>query len=80
MAWKQAQNRRKRLVRCYKQTWHGGLGGVWYDEKEGRYHRYTYNMRWAKRYANRIFRRRHVTYGGKGNIHKKEYDYIWTVF
>ena len=80
MAWKQAQNRRKRLVKCYKNTLGYGLGGVWYDEDEDRYYRYTYNNRWFKKHATRVFRRRHVTYGGKGNTHRKEYDYIWTVF
>ena len=80
MAWKQAQNRRKRLVKCYKNTLGYGLGGVWYDKDEDRYYRYTYNNRWFKKHAARVFRRRHVTYGGKGNTHRKEYDYIWTVF
>lgn len=83
MAYKQAQNRKKRLLKTYKKTRTSYGSGVWFDEKRGFYYRYYPSntsgyTRALKRIGNKKVRRT-PDIGNFGN-YKKVYDYQYTLF
>lgn len=83
MAYKQAQKRKKRLVKTYKQTKNNYGAGVWFNEDKGFYVKcsssstpgYTKALR---RISNRKVRRSKDLYNHSS--YKKLYDYWWTLF
>lgn len=83
MAYKQAQNRKKRLMKTYRQTKHKYGPGVWFNEDTGRYIKcsasntpgYTKALR---RVSNRKVRRAAETY--RNSTYKKLYDYWWILY
>ena len=87
MAYKQAQNRRKRLLRTYHEVEsiksHSTGSGVWYDDDRGFYYKYTASN--APGYAKMLRRisnkkvRKAVDVGSHGD-YRRNYDYKWTLF
>lgn len=83
MAYKQAQNRKKRLMRTYNQTKHSTRGGVWFDEDTGRYIKYAASntpgySKTLRRVSNRKLRHSDITY--RNSTYKKVYDYWWILY
>lgn len=82
MAYKQAQDRKKHLLRTYHQT-RNKCCGVWFDEETGRYIKcpasntpgYTKSLR---RVSNRKVRKATEVYNF--GIYKKLYDYKWILW
>jgi hypothetical protein len=83
MAYKQARNRRKRLIKTYEETKHGYGSGVWYDEDRGFYYKYTASN--TPGYAKQLRRignkkvRKAADIGMHGS-YRKTYDYKWVLF
>ena len=87
MAYKQAQNRRKRLLKTYRQIEdmrkHCTGSGVWYDDERGFYYKYTASKtpgyaKSLRKYGNKKVRQskdilNHSEY-------RRVYDYKWTLF
>lgn len=83
MAYKQAQNRRKRLLKTYRQTKTNYSAGVFFDEDKGRYVRYSPSntpgyTKFLKKVSNRKIRKSKdvVNHGA----YKRQYDYWWALF
>ena len=83
MAYKQARNRHKRLVKTYEETKNSYGSGVWYDEERGIYKRYTASntpgyAKSLRRVGNKKVRKAKDTlrYGD----YRKVYDYKWVLF
>jgi hypothetical protein len=84
MAYKQAQNRKKRLLKTYRQTKTNYGCGVFFDEDKGRYIRYSPSntpgyTKFLKKVSNRKIRRARTDIGNHG-AYKRQYDYWWTLF
>lgn len=79
MAYKQAQNRKKHLLKTYNETknWYGA--GVYFDETRGCYRRYSITDggrgKRLRRISNRKVRKA-KNIGSFGN-YRKVYDYWW---
>ena len=83
MAYKQARNRHKKLVKTYEETKHGYGSGVWYDEDRGFYYKYTASntpgyTKLLKRISNKKVRRA-AEVGNHGD-YRRNYDYKWVLF
>ena len=83
MAYKQARNRRKKLVKTFEETKYSCGSGVWYDEDRGFYYKYTASntpgyTKLLKRISNKKVRRA-TEVGNHGNYRRK-YDYKWVLF
>lgn len=83
MAYKQAQNRKKRLLKTYRETKNGYGSGVWYDERRGFYYKYSASntpgyTKSLKRASNRKVRRARDL--GRHSDYKRLYDYKWILF
>lgn len=83
MAYKQAKNRRKRLVKTYEETKHSYGSGVWYDEDRGRYIKYTASntpgyAKQLRRIGNKKVRK--AAEVGTHGSYRKNYDYKWVLF
>ena len=87
MAYKQAQNRRKKLLKTYRQIEgmrkHYTGSGVWYDEDRGFYYKYTASntpgyAKSLRKIGNRKVRKSKTLY--KNSEYRKAYDYKWTLF
>jgi hypothetical protein len=81
--YKQAQNRRKRLIRTYEATKSSYGSGVWYDEDRGFYYKYTASntpgyTKLLKRISNKKVRR--ATDVGNHCDYRRNYDYKWVLF
>ena len=87
MAYKQAKNRRKKLLKTYHEVEgmrkHYTGSGVWYDEDRGFYYKYTASN--TPGYAKRLRRisnkrvRKTADIGSYGD-YRRSYDYKWTLF
>ena len=83
MAYKQAQERKKHLIRTYKKTWHKYGAGVWFDDSKGFYKKHTPSntpgyAKALRRLSNRRVRRSKDFYNH--GSYKKLYDYWWTLY
>lgn len=83
MAWKQAQNRKKRLLKLYNETKNSYGAGAWFDEKAGCYRRYSAcrtpgYTKYLRRLSNRKVRKSKDVH--RHGDYKKLYDYWWTLF
>jgi hypothetical protein len=83
MAYKQAQNRKKHLLKTYKATKNSWGSGVWFDEQTGRYVKYSGSntpgyTKYLRRMSNRKVRRAKDI--GNHSNYKKYYDYWWILF
>ena len=83
MAYKQAQNRKKQLLKTYRKTKNSYGAGVWFDEDRGFYCKYTASntpgyAKSLRRIGNKKVRMSRDTYNF--GTYKKLYDYKWTLF
>lgn len=83
MAYKQAQNRKKRLLKTYNATKHGYGAGVWLDDCTGCYRKYhacrtSGYTKYLRRLSNRKVRKSKDIYNY--GAYRKLYDYWWTLF
>jgi hypothetical protein len=87
MAYKQAQNRRKKLRKTYKQVEgmrkHYTGSGVWYDEDRGFYYKYTASntpgyAKSLRKIGNRRVRKSKNLYNN--SEYRRVYDYKWALF
>jgi hypothetical protein len=83
MAYKQAQNRKKRLLKTYRETKNCYGGGVWLDEDTGRYRKYTASntpgyAKSLRKICNKKVRKAKDI--GNHSNYKKLYDYWWILF
>ena len=83
MAYKQARNRRKKLVKTYEETKNSYGSGVWYDEDRGMYKKYTASN--TPGYAKSLRRTGNKKVRQSKEVHnhgeyRKVYDYKWTLF
>ena len=87
MAYKQAQNRKKRLLKTYHEVEdmksHSTGSGVWYDEDRGFYYKYTASntpgyAKMLRRIGNKKVRKSADV--GLHGSYRKNYDYKWTLF
>ena len=80
--YKQAQQRRKRLIKTYEATKHGYGSGVWYEEDRGFYYKYyasnTPGYAKALRKISNKKVRKALDVGSHGS-YRKEYDYKWAL-
>jgi protease II len=86
MAYKQAKNRRKKLLKTYKQIEdmrkHYTGSGVWYDEDRGFYYKYTASN--TPGYAKLLRKRGNKKVRQSNDIlnysdYRRVYDYKWTL-
>ena len=83
MAYKQARNRRKKLVKTYEETKTKCCAGVWYDEERNRYIKFTASntpgyTKQLRRISNKKVRK--AADVGNHGAYRREYDYKWTLF
>ena len=87
MAYKQARDRKKRLLKTYREIEcmrkHCTGSGVWYDDERGFYYKYTASntpgyAKMLKRISNKKVRKS-VDIGSHG-VYRKSYDYKWILF
>lgn len=87
MAYQQATNRKKRLLRTYRSVEgmrkHSTGSGVWYDEDRGFYYKYTASntpgyAKMLRRISNKKVRKSSEL--GNFGVYRKSYDYKWTLF
>ena len=87
MAYKQAETRRKKLLKTYKQIEgmrkHYTGSGVWYDEDRGFYYKYTASntpgyAKLLRKYGNKKVRQAKDTLNH--GEYRRVYDYNWTLF
>jgi hypothetical protein len=83
MAYKQAQKRRKRLMKTYEKTKNSYGAGVWFDDYKGFYKKYSPSntpgyAKSLRKLSNRRLRRSKESYNHSS--YKKLYDYWWTLF
>lgn len=87
MAYKQARERKKRLLKTYREI--EGMGkhytgsGVWYDDNRGFYYKYTVSntpgyAKMLRRISNKKVRKAKDL--GNHGVYRKSYDYKWTLF
>ena len=83
MAYKQAQNRHKKLVKTYEETKYNFVGsGVGFDNDRGFYYRYAISntpgyTKMIRRVSNKKVRKS-ADIGNYG-AYRKSYDYKWTI-
>jgi hypothetical protein len=83
MAYKQAENRRKKLAKTYEETKNSYGSGVWFDEVKNRYIKYTASntpgyTKLLKRISNKKVRKTEDI--GNFNIYRRSYDYKWELY
>ncbi len=83
MAYKQARNRRKKLIKTYEETKNNYCSGVWFNEDKNYYVKYTASntpgyAKMLRRISNKKVRK--STDIGNYGIYRKSYDYKWTLF
>lgn len=87
MAYKQAKNRKKKLLKTYREIAsmksHCSGSGVWFDEDRGFYYKYTASntpgyAKQLRRISNKKVRKSLDT--GNHGDYRKEFDYKWTLF
>ena len=87
MAWKQSNERNKRLEKLYEETKNGYGSGAFYNKYKGRIEKYSPSdnskyPHWLKKRCARLYRRKYrnsdiLLQRGK---YKKDYDYWWEIF
>jgi hypothetical protein len=87
MAYRQAETRRKKLLKTYKQVEgirkHYTGSDVWYDETRGFYYRYTVSntpgyAKSLRRVSNKKVRK--AAEVGNHGAYRRVYDYKWALF
>ncbi len=83
MAYKQAQHRRRKLLRTYNETKNSCVSGVWFDEDRGFYYKYTASntpgyAKSLRRVCNKKVRKA-VDVGSHGD-YRRQYDYKWALY
>ena len=83
MTYRQAQNRKKYLLKTYRETKTHHTAGVWFDESDMRYKKYTTSntpgyTKHLRRISNKKVRRAYNI--GNHSSYKKLYDYWWILF
>lgn len=86
MSWRRAEERKKRLIKLYNKTKNYYGRGVWYNEDNDRYYRYSLNngkncsyYKFCKNYSNRLIRRRKLSENIDRTTCKKQFDLWWSV-
>ena len=82
MAYKQAQNRKKRLYKTYRQTRNSCRGGVWFDDSKGYYRKYYISNPGAAKFLRKCSNKkvRRLQDLSDFGAYKKAYDYWWIRF
>ena len=84
MAYKQAKNRKKHLIKTYNETKNGYGSGVWYDDDDrGFYYKYTASntpgyAKMLRRISNKKVRK--ATEVGSHGDYRRSFDYKWALF
>lgn len=87
MAYEQARNRRKKLLKTYKEVEamrkHYTGSGVWYDEDRGFFYKYSASntpgyAKLLRRQSNKKIRQSKDTLSH--GEYRRMYDYKWTLF
>lgn len=83
MAYKQAQNRKKRLLRTFNKTKNSYGSGVWFNDERGFYYKYTASntpgyAKMLRRVSNKKVRKS-AEIGSHGD-YRRCYDYKWALF
>ena len=83
MAYKQAENRRKKLVRTYNETKNHYGSGVWFDEDRNRYIKCSASntsgyAKQLRRISNKKVRKSSDV--GNHAVYRKAYDYKWELY
>jgi hypothetical protein len=83
MAYKQAANRKKRLLKTYRETRNSYGSGVWFDEERGIYRKYTASntpgyAKLLRRIGNKRIRQSKDIFNN--NEYRRVFDYKWTLF
>ena len=87
MAYPQSQNRKKRLLKTYREIAcmrkHYTGSGVWYDEDRGFYYKYTASntpgyAKMLRRISNKKVRK--LADISNYGVYRRSYDYKWTLF
>lgn len=81
MSYRRSIEDKRRLEKLHNETRNSYFAGAWYNEKKGRYVKYTCHDEWFKTYSRRIVRRKLKNNEDliHGNSYKKIFDYKWTV-
>ena len=79
MSYQRKREENRRLKKLYEETKNAYGAGAWYDERKGRYIRYSCHSEWLKTHCRRMTRRRMKNKTGRysGCAYKKFYDYWW---
>lgn len=83
MAYKQAQNRKKKLLKTFEETKNSYGAGVWYDEKRGYYYKYSASNTpgLAKSFRKAGNKKvRHSKENLQHGDYRKVFDYKWTIY
>ena len=77
MGYRRSQERKRRLKKLYDETKNSYGAGAWFDEKKGRYIKYSCGGRQCKRHLKRLSSKKARKYQGdlKGCDYKKIFDY-----
>ena len=83
MAYEQARNRHKKLVKTFEATKNNCGSGVWYDEDRGFYKKYTASntpgyAKLLRRMSNKKVRQSDEV--GNHGSYRKSYDYKWVLY
>lgn len=82
MSYHRSQERNRRLKKLYNETKNSYGSGVWYDDENNRYIKYTCRSRKYKKYLKKISSKKTRRY--KGDLahcdYKKTFDYWWELF
>ena len=80
MSHKAARERNRRLKKLNKETEHSYGAGAWFNEKKGRYIRYSCHNKALKKQCRRATRRRMKNMkdtAPRGGFYKRVFDYWW---
>lgn len=79
MSHKRKCEENRRLKKLYEKTKYNYGAGVWFDERKGRYIKYSCHNKWLKTHCRRMVRRRmkNKDMALKGNGYRKLFDYWW---
>lgn len=79
MSHKRKLEDKRRIKKLYEKTKCAYGAGAWFDERKGRYIKYSCHNKWLKTHCRRMVRRRMKNIGmaQKGNGYRKLFDYWW---
>lgn len=82
MGYLRSKERNRRLEKLYEETKNSYGAGVWYDEKKGRYIRYSCGGRKHKRYLKKLSSKKARRYQGdmQNSDYKRTFDYWWELY